>query len=210
MHMQKVSSWLSLGKLSFLSSSLSCTEIERDRTFSFFFYSNFLVLQQLDQKSNEKHCRQLAIQYRLGGKWYGVSILHFLLFIQKTSKEVMWCSKSHGVGKKILLSHSLIFWNVSSAYCSQVTWNRKYSLWLRKLKVVCLQPFNSGGRVWISEESSVIILLSTKRGMLLLGSLDKNVTNSRKSQLVIGLDLGMLGSRINTVTDFKGFKNQRN
>lgn len=46
--------------------------------------------------------------------------------------------------------------------------------------------------------------------MLLLGSLDKNVTNSRKSQLVIGLDLGMLGSRINTVTDFKGFKNQRN
>lgn len=54
-----------------------------------------------------------------------------------------------------------------------------------------LQPFNTGGRVWISEEGSVIILSLTKRGMLLLGSLDKNVTKSRKSQLVIGLDLGM-------------------
>lgn len=46
--------------------------------------------------------------------------------------------------------------------------------------------------------------------MLLLGSLGKNVTNSRKSQIVTGLDLGILDSRINTVTDFKELKIKRN
>ena len=60
--------------------------------------------------------------------------------------------------------------------------------------------------MWVSEEGSAILLLLTERDMLLLGSLDKNVTNSRKSQIVTGLDLGVLDSRINTVTDFKNLK----
>ena len=73
-----------------------------------------------------------------------------------------------------------------------------------------MQVSDTEGGVWVNEEGSVIILLLTKRPMLLLGSPDKNVTNSRKSQLVTGLDLDMLDSRINTVTNFKELKIQRN
>lgn len=124
MHMQKVSSLLSLGRLPFFPSSLSCTEIEGRQNFLFLlliispFYSNFIRSQT---KTVGNWWSSIDRE-----KWYGVSILHFLLFMQKSIRvEVMWCSRSHGSVKKILPSHSLIFWNISSAYFSQVLWNWK-------------------------------------------------------------------------------------